>query len=398
MQEDRIDYLTEKFFRDACSDSELLELAALIKQNPDEELVEVLQNAWAKYDEEVEMPEKTSERILAKIFPAKIISLFEDENEQKIMPVRLWQATAAAAILVLGFGLYWWLGLKESSKMADQNTRQTTALADLPPGGNKAVLTLGDGSEIILDSAKNGNLGNQGNSNITKSKTGELIYNEGSAKAVNTIVFNTVTTPKGGQYHIVLPDGSGVWLNAASSLKFPTSFTGKERRVEITGEVYFEVMHNAKMPFIVKINETEVAVLGTHFNVMAYPDEKTLKTTLLEGAVKVSRAGKSATLSPGQQASITNSVGNINVLTNVDTEKEMAWKNGYFQFEDENLESIMRQVSRWYDVDVNYDGNMSKEHFTGRLPRNANVSKVLKILSLSGVKFRIENKTINVTP
>ena len=398
MQEDRIDYLTEKFFRDACSDSELLELAALIKQNPDEELVEVLQNAWAKYDEEVEMPEKTSERILAKIFPAKIISLFEDENEQKIMPVRLWQATAAAAILVLGFGLYWWLGLKESSKMADQNTRQTTALADLPPGGNKAVLTLGDGSEIILDSAKNGNLGNQGNSNITKSKTGELIYNEGSAKAVNTIVFNTVTTPKGGQYHIVLPDGSGVWLNAASSLKFPTSFTGKERRVEITGEVYFEVMHNAKMPFIVKINETEVAVLGTHFNVMAYPDEKTLKTTLLEGAVKVSRAGKSATLSPGQQASITNSIGNIRVLANVDTEKEMAWKNGYFQFEDENLESIMRQVARWYDVDVNYDGNMNKEHFTGRLPRNANVSKVLKILSLSGVKFRIENKTINVTP
>jgi len=398
MQEDRIDYLTEKFFRDACSDSELLELAALIKQNPDEELVEVLQNAWAKYDEEVEMPEKTSERILAKIFPAKIISLFEDENEQKIMPVRLWQATAAAAILVLGFGLYWWLGLKESSKMADQNTRQTTALADLPPGGNKAVLTLGDGSEIILDSAKNGNLGNQGNSNITKSKTGELIYNEGSAKAVNAIVFNTVTTPKGGQYHIVLPDGSGVWLNAASSLKFPTSFTGKERRVEITGEVYFEVMHNAKMPFIVKINETEVAVLGTHFNVMAYPDEKTLKTTLLEGAVKVSRAGKSATLSPGQQASITNSIGNIRVLANVDTEKEMAWKNGYFQFEDENLESIMRQVARWYDVDVNYDGNMSKEHFTGRLPRNANVSKVLKILSLSGVKFRIENKTINVTP
>ena len=398
MQEDRINYLTEKFFRDACSDSELLELAALIKQNPDEELVEVLQNAWAKYDEEAEMPEKTSERILAKIFPAKIVSLFEDENEQKIMPVRLWQATAAAAILILGFGLYWWLGLKESSKMADQNTRQTTALADLPPGGNKAVLTLGDGSEIILDSAKNGNLGNQGNSNITKSKTGELIYNEGSAKAVNAIVFNTLTTPKGGQYHIVLPDGSGVWLNAASSLKFPTSFTGKERRVEITGEVYFEVMHNAKMPFIVKINETEVAVLGTHFNVMAYPDEKTIKTTLLEGAVKVSRAGKSATLSPGQQASITNSVGNINVLANVDTEKEMAWKNGYFQFEDENLESIMRQVARWYDVDVNYDGNMSKEHFTGRLPRNANVSKVLKILSLSGVKFRIENKTINVTP
>lgn len=397
MEADRINYLTEKFFRDACSDPELLELAALIKQNPDEELVEVLQNAWAQYDEEVEMPEKTSERILAKIFPAKIISLFEDENEQKIIPARLWPAIAAAAVLVLGFGLYWWSG-QEFSKIADQNTRQTAVLTDLPPGGNKAVLTLSDGSEIILDSAKNGNLGSQGNSEIIKSKTGELIYNAGSGKAVNAIVFNTVTTPKGGQYHIVLPDGSGVWLNAASSLKFPTSFTGKERRVEITGEVYFEVMHNAKMPFIVKINETEVAVLGTHFNVMAYPDEKTIKTTLLEGSVKVSRAGKSATLSPGQQASITNSLDNIRVLANVDTEKEMAWKNGYFQFENENLESIMRQVSRWYDVDVNYDGNMSKEHFTGRLPRNANVSKVLKILSLSGVKFRIENKTINVTP
>ena len=392
----RINYLTGKFFAGNCTEAEKLELASWIKQNPDDEkLAAILENSWQDFEAQTEISEKSSDRILSNIFSERQITDGEDQVEN--YQVRsLWPKIAAAAVLILGFGLYFWLGSKETQQLAT-NASLKTSDSDLPPGGNKAVLTLGDGSNIILDSAGNGNLASQGSANVVKSKNGELIYRSNN-KENEAIVFNSLATPKGGQYHIVLPDGSKVWLNAASSLRFPTVFKGKERTVEITGEVYFEVAHNTKMPFIVKANNTEVTVLGTHFNVMAYPDEKVLKTTLLEGSVRISREGKSALLSPGQQARITASSNSINVLNGVDTDKEMAWKNGFFQFEDENLESIMRQVSRWYDVDVAYEGSVSRERFTGRLPRNANISKVLKILSLSGLKFKIEGKTITVTP
>jgi len=395
MYTERINYLTNKFFAGTCSEAEKRELSVWVKQNPDPVLWEALENEWEGFDGEMKMPDHVSDRILSNIMASApettAEELFEEDNSARY----LWPKIAAAAVLILSLGLYWWSG-KDHSPIAQQSV-PAVQLADLPPGGNKAILTLGDGSSIMLDSAKNGSLASQGNTSVTKSRKGELIYNT-SAETDEAVVFNTVATPKGGQYHIVLPDGSKVWLNAASSLRFPTAFRGTERKVEITGEVYFEVAHNAKMPFIVKSGETEIAVLGTHFNVMAYPDEKVLKTTLLEGSVKVSRAGKSAMLSPGQQARIKTISNNLSVLDNIDMEKEMAWKNGYFQFQDDNLENIMRQISRWYDVDVTYEGNPGKETFTGRLPRNGNVSKIFKILSLSGVKFRIEGKSIIVTP
>jgi len=395
MYTERINYLTRKFFEGSCSDAEKQELAVWIKQNPDEVLTEALEKEWDGFESEVKMPGNVSDRILGNIISSTRDISLEDEFEEDNSTRYLWPKIAAAAVLIFSLGLYWWSG-KDQSPIAQQSA-PTVQLADIPPGGNKAILTLGDGSSIMLDSAKNGSLASQGSTNVTKSKKGELVYNA-SGNSDQAVVFNTVATPKGGQYHIVLPDGSKVWLNAASSLRFPTAFRGKERKVEITGEVYFEVAHNAKMPFIVKAGETEIAVLGTHFNVMAYPDEKALKTTLLEGSVKVSRGGKSAMLAPGQQASIRNIADNIRVADNVDMEKEMAWKNGYFQFQDDNLENIMRQISRWYDVDVTYEGNPGKETFTGRLPRNGNVSKVFKILSLSGVKFKIEGKSVIVTP
>ena len=394
MYTERISYLTKKLFEGTCSEAEKQELAVWIKQNPDHVLQEALENEWDGFESEIKMPDHVSDRILGNIMSSSERSLdeaFDEDNSTRY----LWPKIAAAAVLILSLGLYWWSG-RDNSPIAQQSA-PAVQIADFPPGGNRAILTLGDGSNIILDSAKNGNLASQGNTSVTKSKKGELVYSA-SGDTDKAVIFNTVATPKGGQYHIVLPDGSKVWLNAASSLRFPTAFKGKERKVEITGEVYFEVVHNAKMPFIVKAGETEIAVLGTHFNVMAYSDEKILKTTLLEGSVKVSRAGKSAMLSPGQQARIKTISNNLSVLDNIDMEKEMAWKNGYFQFQDDNLENIMRQISRWYDVNVTYEGNPGKETFTGRLPRNGNVSKVFKILSLSGVKFRIEGKSIIVTP
>ena len=395
MQTERISYLVKKFFDGTCSPDEKQELAIWIKQNPDQALSEELEKEWNVFESDLKMPVAVSERILNNILPASAEISLDETSEADRSTRLLWSKIAAAAVLILSLGLYWWSG-RDHSPVAQQSA-PVVQVTDLSPGGNKAVLTLGDGSSIVLDSAKNGSLTSQGNTNVTKSKKGELIYSA-SPETDKAVVFNTVTTPKGGQYHIVLPDGSKVWLNAASSLRFPTAFTGKERKVEITGEVYFEVARNEKMPFIVKASETEIAVLGTHFNVMAYADEKILKTTLLEGSVKVSRGGKSAMLNPGQQARIKGVSDNIRVIDDIDTDKEMAWKNGYFQFQDDNLENIMRQISRWYDVEVRYEGNPGKETFTGRLPRNGNVSKVFKILSLSGVKFRIEGKSIIVTP
>lgn len=395
MEAERIEYLTKNFFAGNCTEAEKLELSSWVNQNPDDErIASLLETSWQDFVPKIEMSEKSSDRILSSILSEKEEAAFDDFSSTQIGTRSLWPKIAAAAVLILGFGLYFLIGSQKEQKQAQDSTSKTT-YSDLPPGGNKAVLTLGDGSNIVLDNAGNGNLATQGNTNILKSKNGELVYKNGN-QVNEAVVFNSLTTPKGGQYHIVLPDGSKVWLNAASSLRFPTVFTGNERRVEITGEVYFEIAHNAKMPFIVKANDTEVAVLGTHFNVMAYTDEKFLRTTLLEGSVRVSKGGKFALLTPGQQARL-NSNG-INVLSNVNIDQEMAWKNGFFQFEDDNLETIMRQVSRWYDVDVAYEGSVSRERFTGRLPRNANISKVLKILSLSGLKYKIEGKTITVTP
>jgi transmembrane sensor len=396
MLDERIEYLTGKLIDGTLDVPEKRELAEWVRLNPDDEhFARALDHAWQGFEPEQPMPEAVSDRILANIFPAAE-TVREEEEERSGGITWLWPKLVAAA-LVIGLGVYWWAGYHGSHEMAQQEKAVKVQLADIPPGGNKAILTLGDGSSITLDSAGNGLLASQGGTSVTQSGKGQLVYKSGQ-NAESAPVFNTVTTPKGGQFHIVLPDGTRVWLNAASSLRFPTAFAGKRRNVEITGEVYFEVAHNRQMPFVVKNGATEITVLGTHFNVMAYDDEKIMRTTLLEGAVKVTRGAREALLAPGQQARISPATGSMRVVDDVDTEKELSWKNGYFQFEDESLESIMRQVSRWYAVEVRYEGNSRGENFTGRLPRNSNVSGVMKILSLSGVKFRIEDKTIIVTP
>jgi transmembrane sensor len=397
MLDERIEDLIGKLIEGALAPAEKQELAEWVRLNPDDErFAGALEHAWVRFEPEQPMPEAVSDRIMTNIFPTEE-STHDDEPDRSRGITWLWPKLVAAA-LVIGFGVYWWAGIRSSEELAAQQEKAVKVqLADIPPGGNKAILTLGDGSSITLDSAGNGLLASQGGTSVKQEGKGQLVYESGR-NAESAPVFNTVTTPRGGQFHIVLPDGTGVWLNAASSLRFPTAFTGKQRDVEITGEVYFEVAHNKQMPFVVKNGATEITVLGTHFNVMAYDDEKIARTTLLEGAVKVKRGAREALLTPGQQARIGTATGSLRVLDDVDTEKELSWKNGYFQFESESLESIMRQVSRWYDVQVQYEGNTRGENFTGRLPRNANVSGVLKILALSGVKFRIEDKTIIVTP
>jgi transmembrane sensor len=274
---------------------------------------------------------------------------------------------------------------------------------DRLPGGNVAMLTLSDGSIIALDSARTGPLTQQGNTKVAKLSNGQLAYQEASSdklRATSELLYNTLTTPRGGQYRLILPDGTGVWLNAASSITYPTAFNGDERVVRITGEVYFEVRKDPMHPFKVTFNPSadsgSVEVLGTHFNINAYSDEATVKTTLLEGSVRV--VSKTATLlKPGQQVQLDNS-GHATLLPDVDLDEVIAWKNGRFHFEDADIRTVMRQIARWYDVEVVFEGKIATEKFVGDIPRNSRLSEVFKILELSNVHFKVEDKRVTVVP
>lgn len=305
--------------------------------------------------------------------------------------LRTWWAAAAILILISAgiFTLF-----NKNSKDQPIAGNQAPASEIITPGGNKAVLTLADGTTIILDSAANGTLSQQGNSKVIKKENGQLAYQSSNA-AQAAIQYNTVTTIRGGQYQLILSDGSKVWLNAASSLRFPASFAGKERSVELTGEGYFEVARNPAMPFKVKINgESEVSVLGTAFNINAYPDERTLNTTLIEGSVNFTAVnGESVKLKPGQQAQ---SGSAVSVINNVDIDEITAWKSGWFNFDRADIASIMRQVSRWYDVEVVFQGQPSKKTFSGIVSRSHQISEVLKIMEKAGVRFRIDGRKITV--
>lgn len=301
---------------------------------------------------------------------------------------------AAAALIILSFGGYF---LSRQKKINEINTLVKN---DIAPGKNKATLTLANGKKVILSDAANGKLATEAGVSIKKTKNGELIYVADVVAETSQASpqFNTLETARGEQYQVILPDGSHVWLNAASSLKYPVTFAGKERLVELTGEAYFEVAHNKNMPFKVKTQQQEVEVLGTHFNINAYDDEKATATTLIEGSVKVTLASnnKNTVIKPGQQAMVHNA---YLAVQQVDTDDAIAWKNGYFQFNDENLENIMRQISRWYDVDVQYQDNTLKaQTFGGTVSRYKNVSEVIKTLEFTNaVHFEVEGKRIVVT-
>ena len=325
-----------------------------------------------------------------------------------LLPKKVW--AAAAILLLLAAGA--WLFFRQHP---GKETARVIALRDKPandvaPGSTKAILTLDDGSRIDLNAAGNGLVGRQGNSRLVKLSGGQLAYQTAaSAKplAASQTSYNTIATPKGGEYQLILPDGSKVWLNAASSLRYPTAFSGKERVVELRGEAYFEVAHlttkegHVSMPFRVHVMPADkggegmdVQVLGTHFNVMAYADEQSINTTLLEGSVKLSKGDKEALIRPGEQAKLKEDNGFK--VVQVDTEEAVAWKNGLFRFNEATIEEVMRQVSRWYDMEVVYVNGAPKDLFRGEIYRNVSVSKVLKVLEASGVHFTVEGKKILV--
>ncbi len=315
-------------------------------------------------------------------------------NSGKFFKMR-WMFAVAAVVLVF-FSIAYVLLLNK--KTADKKQVAKNIIRqpenDVPPGADKATLTLANGSVIVLDKSAKGTLALQGNTKIIQLNAGQLAYNT-SSKNATEVFYNTISTPRGGQYELILPDGSKVWLNAASSLKFPTAFVGKERNVVLTGEAYFEISKNKEMPFRVNAGEMQVEVLGTHFNVNAYTDEAATKTTLLEGAVKIIEGKSNEFLKPGQQAALNNATSVITV-NEADVDQVVAWKNGLFEFSSDDIQTIMRQLGRWYDVEISYEGKIPSGHFSGAIGRYIPISQVLKMLEVNDVHFRIDGKKIIV--
>jgi transmembrane sensor len=392
MPASRLEYLFNCYVHNNYTGQEEEELMALLTQPENQASVQKLIDSVIKNTgSEMQMTDQVAASILQNILQKDKSIILSIKNKKIVFAS--WMSVAAASILFLA-GIAYWIPDKK-----DNVNAKVVTIAEkhspILPGGNRAMLTTSDGSTIILDSMQNGTLIQKGATKISK-QGGLLIYNvSASADRGVAVIYNTLSTPRGGQYQVVLSDGSKVWLNAASSLHFPTAFTGSQRVVELTGEAYFEVAKNKEKPFQVRVGNMQVNVLGTHFNINAYSDESSIKTSLLEGSVKITKGNTSGILKPGEQGVLNNKEDKV-AITNADMNEVMAWKNGLFRFEGADITTIMREIGRWYDVEIIYAGKVPMRRFEGKISRNAQLSEVLRILELSDVKFTVEGKKIIV--
>jgi transmembrane sensor len=305
-----------------------------------------------------------------------------------------WFRYAAAILISVGVGSFVYI-INQKEKPSVTTINPLPLKNDVAPGGNKAVLTLADGTTIMLDSAANGKIANEDQATVIKTADGRIEY-KATGQKPNAVAYNTMMTPRGGQFQLQLPDGSQAWLNAASSITYPTSFNGKTREVSISGEVYFEITKNRRQPFIVRAGKQTIEVLGTHFNINIYTDETSQNTTLLEGSVRIKSVHTSLTLKPGQQGRLDPRTNNLSLAANPDIEQVIAWKNGAFNFNRLSLKAVLQQLARWYDVEVVYEEKMPEMTFRGEMGRDLNLSQVLKALNTLGVKFEIEGNRLKV--
>ena len=394
--------LFKKYLENKCSPEELKSLLKEFDIEENEELLRSLIIRELENEQEIgSFSEEDLRNSLTGSFNA-IKSKLESEKINIVTPVvplikRNWFRLAAAAVFVLAvIGVYLLVNQQPVELPVAKSDQHITN--DILPGGNKAVLTLSNRSDINLESVSNGTIVTEGDTKISKLNDGQLVYNTLEEKPTQ-VLYNTVTTPRGGQYQLLLADGSKVWLNSASSIRFPVSFNGNERRVEVSGEAYFEVAKNPSMPFKVDVNgKNEIEVLGTHFNINSYTDEGSIKTTLLEGSVKVTslKTHESKLITPGQQAQL-NKEGQI-TISKADPDKVMAWKNGYFNVDGADTKTVMQLLSRWYDVDVVYEGAIPQREWGGDIEKNLKLSQMLKILEKNNLHFRLEGRKLMVLP
>jgi transmembrane sensor len=406
MNRDQLTYLLAKYRANDITAAEVEELSAWLQSPGSQELFsEVVADEMGMY-------EGPGEDARFANMAQKVVGIDKgivwEPVRQKGRVVRVWVWAAASVLIILLGGIYWW---NSNQRMGTSQASKQPASNIIAPGKTGAILTLADGRQIVLDSVRNGLIASQPGANV-QLKNGAITY-EMQNEPADAMVYNTMSTPKGRQFQVTLPDGTKAWLNAGSTLRYPTRFSGSARQVEVHGEVYFEVKPlvrpagggQEKIPFVVKIvtskgNVAEVMVLGTHFNINAYDNEPLINTTLLEGSVKVKAGASELLLRPGQQAQLGKKQdAHLKVSKDVNIDKVMAWKNGLFNFEGATLEEVMKQLERWYDIEVVYEGQPPVTRFVGEMEMNMPLNDLLGMLSEMKVHFRIEaGRKLVVTP
>jgi len=400
MKKAKLHSLLHQYFNNTISRADCIELLDYLNNSDPDEIVDIIDEELLTLDEGPEFRGRQSQEVLNSIkSDPRFTQVLLQEHQPKVIKFyqKSWLRIAAALLVFSTAGVLLINHKNNVIKTANRlaNNQSPTMIV---PGSKKATLTMANGKVILLANAANGVLAKTGASNVLKTRNGQIIYNITNKKLVadNQVGYNTLSTPKGGEYQVVLPDGTKVWLNAASSITYPTAFTGTDRRVKLSGEAYFEVAKNKDKPFYVSINNVQVRVLGTHFNIAAYSDDDEITTTLLEGSVQVTKNNSLSLLKPGQQAVISNNSNNI-AVSEANIDDAMAWKNGYFIFNDDNITGIMKKVSRWYDVDVEYRGTFNDQQFGGTFYRSKSITELLQYLEKIGkVHFTISGRRITV--
>ena len=391
--------LLRKYLNNTINTTDCNELLNYLSSANPEEVADLVEEELLNLDEGPAFGEEQSNEVLKRI---KSDPRFQKTVVDSVLPSpksikfhqRSWLRIAASILVFLTAGL---LAVYHNiaTKTVHHNTLQQKS-AVIVPGSKKATLKMANGQVLLLENASNGILAKAGNSSIVKTRNGQIKYDTNPGTADKQISYNTLTTPKGGEYQVVLPDGTKVWLNAASSISYPVVFAGNERLVKLTGEAYFEVAKDKQRPFYITINKVQVRVLGTHFNIAAYSDDEEITTTLLEGSVRITKNKTQSLLIPGQQAVINPASDHI-VVSEANINDVMAWKNGHFTFSDENIRSIMKKVSRWYDVDIGYEGSITNQNFGGTFYRSKSITELLHHLEKIGkVHFKIEGRRVIV--
>ena len=390
LQENEFNELISRYISGEITSREKLKLREMLDRPEGLEALDpILRDNFAKAENNF-ASEKQTQQFLDTLNSK--ITVSESASSAKEVKLFNWKNWVAAASLLIAVGVGATYVVNRELPTEPQTVTVVSQIKEISPAVSGAILTLSDGSEIVLDSLGNTQIAQQSNTTISN-QSGQLVYksNKGSST-----VYNTLSTPKAQKYSLQLADGTKVWLNASSSIKFPTAFSGSTRQVSITGEAYFEVSPDKRRPFTVDVKGMQIEVLGTHFNVNSYSDEEVIRTTLLEGSVVINQNRKSKKLYPGQQATV-NSIGDINLEKNVNLSQVMSWKNGLFYFENSSLQEVMRELSRWYDVEVVYVNGIPDRNFEGEIQRNLKLSEVLRILELNKVKFKVEGRTVLIS-
>jgi transmembrane sensor len=398
MDTQRLYQLFQRYAARTASPAEEQELFSLIDGEGESDIKGALLQLQASADPGGAPPDPARWQPVLDRILATARSLEGEEESPPVLTRRFpWTRLAAAAIIGLLIAGAWFFTHRPGH---GETTNQFAAAkaADLPPGHSGAILTLGNGKNIILDSAANGPVAAQGSAVLVKNNN-QLSYSHATTE--KEMVYNSLSTPRGRQYQLVLSDGTKVWLNAASSITYPTAFFGKDRSVTITGEAYFEVAKNPAQPFKVRAGQNEIDVLGTDFDINAYPDEPAMAATLLEGSIRFAedfgdKKKPGTILIPGQQIQLSKS-GDVRLVDHADIDRVMAWRNGQFPLKGTDMAALMRQIARWYDVDIHFDGPVPEKTFGGSISRSVNLSAVLEALRENGVDCRLHGKTIEVT-